>query len=144
MWYREETGTVTELREKKAVIRLDADAGTKCGFCCACSIAASGVRTLAVDRNDLSVGNRVRVHVPRLSGYVSILLLFVLPLALFVAGMSLGMMFEPEGAGHGLSPIVGGLLGLGVALLIAWIAERGASRRAIQVQPMAENPADSQ
>jgi len=144
MQYREETGTVAELRQGKAIVRLDADAETKCGSCCACSIGASGVRTLVVDKNALSVGDRVRVRIPRLSGYVSMLLLFVLPLALFVAGMSLGMMFEPEGGGHGLSPIVGGLLGLGVALLIAWIAERRTSRHPIQVHPIAQDSADSQ
>ena len=140
MRYREETGTVTELDGDKAAIRLDADAGARCGFCCACSMAASGARTLKVNAKGLAPGDRVMIRIPRYSGYVSMLLLFVLPLGLFVVGMSLGMMLEPEGAGHGFSPIVGALLGLGVALLIAWLAERRLSRHAIEVHRVRENP----
>jgi len=136
MRYREEAGTVTELRNEEALIQLDPGSEQRCRSCCAgCSTAASGARILKVQRGDLREHDRVRVEIPAHSMYLSILLVFVTPMVLFVGGIALGIKLESGGGGHGMLPIIGGVLGLALAFVIAWLAERKISTSAeIEVQ----------
>ena len=141
MNYKEETGTVTQLRGKKAVVRIDAGAAAGCSGCgCKCSKAASGARVIEVQRNDLQKGDRVKIKVPQRSGYLGMLMIFVLPMIFCVSGMLVGLQFEAGPGDTNLMPLAGGAGGLGLAFGIAWVVERIVSSKApLQVQPLARS-----
>jgi len=128
MDYRDDLGTVVSVTERKATIRLDHRRTDACGSCCACSVLASGDAVVEVDRGDLNPGDRVHVRIPQVNAYLSMLLLFGLPLVLFMAGIWAGQALEGAERIGNLS-IVGGVAGLAVALFVAWLVNRALTRR---------------
>lgn len=139
MDYKQETGTVSQIRGRKALVRIDVDAGAGCSECgCKCSRAADGARVIEVPRGDLQQGDRVKIGVPQRSGYLGMLMIFVLPMIFFVSGMLIGLQFKAGPGDTNLMPLVGGAAGLGLAFAIAWILERiVSSRTPLQVQHLA-------
>ncbi len=129
MHYREDLGTVTGVAGKKATVRLDHSRTDACGSCCACSMLASGEAVVEVQRGDLRPGDRVRVRIPHVSAHLAILLVFGLPLLMFMFGIWAGQALE-GGERIGNASVVGGIVGLIVALLVAWLANRVLTRKA--------------
>ena len=121
--YVEDTGTVVEVGPRKATIRLDHSPDGSCGSCCACSAFAGGEHTLEVDRGDLQKGERVLARVPRLNQYLSIFLVFGLPLVLFSVGITVGLAFGEEKQ-VGSTAVLGGLAGLALAFALSWLVNR--------------------
>jgi len=129
MRYLEDTGTVVSVTGEKATVRLDHKRTEACGSCCACSALAGGDRAVTVDRGDLQEGDRVHVRIPQVDAWVSILLVFGLPLALFMAGIWVGQRLE-GGRQVGNLSVLGGIVGLLVAFVAAWLANRALIRKA--------------
>ena len=123
MNYVEDTGTVVMTGPQKASVKLDHEQPEKCGSCCACSIFGNGSYTIDVDRGELREGDRVRVRIPRVNEYLSMLLVFGLPLGMFMGGVAVGTAFEADKR-VGAASVVGGAVGLVVAFLVAWIVNR--------------------
>lgn len=141
MDYREETGTVSKLRGRKALVKIDVAAEGGCGSCgCKCSKAADGARVIEVQRDDLQKGDRVKIRVPVRSGYLGMLMIFVLPMIFCVTGMLLGVQFGAGPGDSNLMPLAGGAGGLALAFGIAWLVERIVSKQApLQVQRLARS-----
>jgi len=114
---------VTDDRAEVHVWAPGRGAGCRLG-CAACSTGRGGVRKLRVARADLQEGDYVRVTMPACSTYVSALVVFALPMALFVVGAALGARFEPAPGGHGAGTIAGALAGLAAAVVIAVFVNR--------------------
>jgi len=131
MEYVEDTGLVVSVDDEKAIVRLDRKPRKECGSCCACSAFSTdgGPPAIEVPRADLEEGEHVRVRIPRVNTYVSIALVFGLPLAMFMAGIAIGQSLE-GGARVGNVSALGGLIGLITAFLVAWLANRWLTRRA--------------
>jgi positive regulator of sigma E activity len=121
--YVEDTGVVLVVGPEKATIRLDHKRAEDCHGCCACSTFGGEAFTVDVERGRLQEGDHVRVRIPRANEYLSMLLVFGLPLALFMGGIAVGRAFESTER-VGTAAMVGGLVGLGVAFLLAWIVNR--------------------
>lgn len=131
MKYVEKTGKVTEVRNGKAVVTLDTSTAASCGLQCSCCIGQScGPRELRVEAGSHQVGDRVIVDLPRRSVYLSIVLLLLLPMALFVAGALLGGVVAGSQGGPSGGLIGGGAVGLVLAFSIAWLVERRTSAAA--------------
>ena len=112
-----ETGVVIEVEDEKSLIRVDREVPEMCEKCSkACSGASGGPAVLEVHRRDLEVGERVTVHVSQVNAYLSIVLLFALPMVLFAVGALV----------HGLT---GALIGLGVAVAAGCAANALIARR---------------
>ena len=123
----EHVGTVVEVGEGTALIELKDEPG--CGLRCACSCSLrSGSRTVRVARGDLEQGDTVRLFVPAWAGYLSIVIVFVLPIALFVAGGMVGAAFESGSGAHGTPTIVGAVAGFGLSILAAVLVNRWLTR----------------
>lgn len=129
MRYVEDTGTVLTVGAEKATIRLD-HKRKDCAGCCACSAFGTAAYTIEVARGELQEGERVRVRIPRVNEYVSMLLVFILPLVLFMGGIAAGRLFEPDERIGGAS-VSGGVVGLVVAFAIAWTVNRLVIRKAV-------------
>lgn len=135
---REENGTVITAGPVKAEVRLDGSSPQACASCgCSmCSGTGSNVRTMEVESNGLKKGDRVVVKVPQRSGYVSLLIVFVLPMVLFLAGM-LGAMQLVESSGV---PVLAGLLGLMGGFCLAGLLDRYAfGGRSVEVHPVGKS-----
>lgn len=120
----EHTGTVIETDGERAVVEFEA--GQACGTmraCACCGGAQGGPRRVVVRQEGLSVGERVELSIPGYRGYLSTLLVFVLPMAGFIAGMIVGAQFEPTPA-HDVATLIGGVIGLGAAVCVAVAANR--------------------
>ena len=120
MNYVHEKGTVQSVEDDTATVRLDHKVDESCGSCCACSAFQAGPTTIEVPRNGLEEDDRVEVDIPRVNPFLSIGLIFGLPLALFMAGIAVGQHLEGGNRVGNLS-IIGGVIGLIVAVGIAWI-----------------------
>ena len=129
MEYNVETGKVVQILGEKAVVRIERAASAKCSSCCACSIGAAGERTLEVDRRDLGEGDIVEVRAPKVSGYLSILLLFGLPTLLFVVG--------------GFVSLQAAIAGIAVAFFVAWLVNRRLAAKFPLLVQRIESPPDS-
>jgi len=147
MRYHQDTGTVVSVNGQRATVRLDHRRTEACGSCCACSAFGAGLPTVQVERGELQEGDRVLVRIPQVSSALSILLIFVLPLALFMLGIWLGQRLEGgERVGNlsvlggvagllagervGNLSVLGGVAGLLAALLTAWLVNRALARKA--------------
>lgn len=79
-------------------------------------------------RGDLAEGDTVHVAIPGYLGYLSILLVFVLPVVFFVAGILVGGQLEGGTAAHGMTTVMGGVCGFALAVLVAMLANRKLGR----------------
>ena len=124
----EDTGTVVVVTEKHASVQLDHSQSLSCGGGRGCSSACCGPPVVKVERGDLAQGDRVRVQIPRANAYLAMLLIFALPLALFMTGIWIGQTLQ-GGDSVGTFSVVGGLIGLALAFLVAWFANRAISKK---------------
>jgi positive regulator of sigma E activity len=121
----EHVGTVVAIEGDKAAVQLKADASCSRGFACACcSSLRPEPRIIRVVRADLEEGDTVRVLVPAYMGYLSMFVLFVLPLILVVVGFAIGGQFEEGKSAHGMATLVGGAVGFIVAVVVAAVVSR--------------------
>jgi positive regulator of sigma E activity len=124
----EHVGTVVEVEGDRAVVELETNESCGTGAACGCCAALqTGRRRLQVERDGLEAGDSVEVTMPASSGYLSALVVFGLPMLLFVVGMLVGQQFVPPGGPNGMAPIVGGVAGLAVALVVAALVNRALS-----------------
>lgn len=130
MKYIEEKGTVTGIEGETATVRLDNKIEEDCGSCCACSAFQSGESTIDLPKGNLQEGDRVQVRVPRVNPFLSMLLIFGLPLALFMGGIAIGQNLQ-GGERIGSISAMGGIAGLILAFLIAWLMNHMLSRNAV-------------
>lgn len=130
MKYAEDTGTVLTVGPQQATVRLDHKRPDECRSCCACAAFGGEAFTVEVERGELQEGDRVRVRIPRVNEYVSMLLVFGLPLVLFMGGVAVGRAFE-ETERIGTASMVGGIIGLVVAFLLAWAVNRLVIKKAV-------------
>lgn len=129
MKYIEEEGTVVSVEGGRATVRLDRKVTESCGTCCACSAHQNGKKTIEVDANDLEDGDRVRARIPRVNPYLSMFLVFGLPLALFMTGIMVGQRVQ-GGERLGTASAIGGIVGLMVAMLFALLMNHLLTRNA--------------
>lgn len=116
-------GLVVDIGRERAEVAVTPRPGeVACRVGCGCCGAGPG--RLYVPRGDLEVGDHVRVTLPACSGWLSMLVVLVLPMALFVAGMVAGSAFEAHRGSPGLPTIAGGVLGFALAVLIAVAVNR--------------------
>lgn len=137
MQYVEDTGTVVAVDADKATVKLDHKRSDDCKSCCTCSAFGSDQFTIQVERGDLQEGQRVRARIPRVNEYLSMLLVFVLPMVLFIAGIFVGRTFESDDQ-IGSAAVLGGIVGLVVAFTFAWMVNRAVMKKAMpEVRPLA-------
>jgi positive regulator of sigma E activity len=129
MKYKEENGTVTEIKGDTAVVEVHPGPDVDCSGCCACS-GGPDERYVEVPRGELEEGDDVRLRIPTFSGYVSMILLFGLPMALFITGMIAGTYLQGSEGANGMLPLVGGGVGLALSFVVVWAANRLMLRRA--------------
>lgn len=125
----EHVGTVVHVDGGKALIQLKpSDQCGNIGFRCACCASVQPeARKVRVERGDLEEGDVVCVSIPAPSGYMSALILFVLPMALFVLGAVIGWIAKGKAPGDDMPVIIGGICGFALAVLVAVIVNRRAS-----------------
>ena len=133
----EETGTVVAVDGGKASVKLDRKARKECGSCCACGAFAAGEDTIKVPAGQLKQGERVSIRIPQVNAYLSMFLVFGLPMLLFFAGIFVGRALE-QTERIGTGALVGGVLGLFIAFFIAAVVDRAFRRKA---QPEVCGPA---
>ena len=130
---KQETGTVVQLAEGQAAIRIRSEPGDTCSGCKACRARDGGDFLLWTAAEGLAQGNRVTVEVAVPGPWRAILLVFALPLAFFVTGILVGSEWqgfqEMTGLGRDASGIALGMGLLPVPLVIAIAAERRFRRR---------------
>jgi positive regulator of sigma E activity len=121
----EEIGRVVDVTESKAEVLVRPPGGGGCGAGCACCGSSGGgnARRLYVNRGELNEGDYARVIMPACSGYLSALVVFVLPMALVIVGMVVGSTLE-QGAGHDMPTIIGGAVGFAVAVGVAVLVNK--------------------
>lgn len=129
MKYVEETGTVEEVDGETATVRLDNRIEESCGSCCACDAFQSGDNMIDIPARDVAQGDRVEVRIPRVNTFLSILLIFIIPLGLFMTGITVGQQLQ-GGARIGNISVIGGVIGLVAGMGFAWIMNRVISSRA--------------
>ncbi|KPK62428.1 MAG: hypothetical protein AMK73_06140 [Planctomycetes bacterium SM23_32] len=132
----EHMGTVVEVTEDKAVVELKVGQVCESPIRCACCTSVdAGPRRLRVPRGELEQGDEVCVAVPAYAGYVSALVVFALPILMFVVGAAVGWAVGGQDAANDAPIIVGGLGGFALAVLVAVLVNRrlGAAR-ALQVR----------
>ena len=130
MKYVEDSGIVLIVGPQKATIRLDHKRADDCHGCCACAAFGGEAFTVEVERGELQEGDHVRVRIPRVSEYLSMLLLFGFPVALFMGGVAVGRAFESTER-IGTAAMVGGIIGLVVAFFLAWAVNRMVISKAV-------------
>lgn len=134
--YNTETGTVKRVEKGKAFVRIDRAAQKSCGGCCACASAGSGEFELRVPDNGYHAGQKLTLRIPVTSKYLSLLLLFVVPMVAFAAGAILGANLKLEGIDESAGAVLGAFGGFAVAFVIAFLANSYlASRHPILVEP---------
>jgi positive regulator of sigma E activity len=120
MKYVTEEGTVEAVENQTATVQLDHKVKESCGSCCACSSFQSGPESIKVPADGLQEGDRVEVRIPQVNPFLSMLLIFGLPLAFFMGGIAIGQQMQ-GGARIGGRSVLGGVIGLVVAFAIAWL-----------------------
>lgn len=116
-----EKGTVIQNTDGIARIRMEPATKDGCEGCGLCAVATSGARTLEVSKPGLQQGEKVLVRTKSHPGYVSILLLLVLPMVLSVTGLATASAFWPQ---SGILSLLSALLGLAIGFGVAWLFER--------------------
>lgn len=118
------TGTVVEVLPDQAIVEIAREDCCTDRLSCSCCSAAAKPERLRVDRTGLSVGDRVMVSTPAYLSYVSVLVLFVLPLALAVLGGWIGAAIEGDSVAHDMPIILGGVAGIAVWVPVALLVNR--------------------
>lgn len=137
----EHVGTVVEVEGRRAVVEVETNEQCGQGASCGCCAALQqGRRRLQVESNGLEAGDRVEISMPAYSGYLSALVVFGLPLVLFVVGMLIGGRFEPTGGANDMATIIGGVIGLAVAVLVAVLVNRAMGKGKHQIQVRRVSP----
>lgn len=124
----ERIGVVTAVSDEEARVSIRPPAERDCSSCCACAMGAERGRKLQVKRSDLREGDCVRITMPVCSGYLSALVVFVVPMVLTIAGMLVGARFEPD-SGAGAATLVGGGAGFALAVVIALLVNGAVTGR---------------
>lgn len=125
----EHVGTVVEVHGDEAVVQLDPEQCGHSGFQCACSAAVRPEpRRVRVNRGELEEGDVVAVSAPAYLESMGVVTVFVLPLALAVAGAAVGLAMEGGSGSHDMAPIIGALAGFAVAVGLAAVVNRVLSR----------------
>ena len=141
---REDTGTVVALSGERATVLLDHEPQeAACAGCHACSVTPGGRATIRVERKGLDEGDRVRVGIPQVNAYLSIGVLFGAPILLVGAGLIIGSALQGPGSSGGPA-LLGGAMGLLVAMAIAWAANGLIARRAAPRVRRIDGPADGE
>ena len=116
-------GAVVATDDARATVLLEADASCGQGVGCShCALFRPESHTIQVRRGGLQEGDCVRFLVSAQSAYRSIVILFVLPMALAVAGYPVGAGLA--GDGSDLPGVLGCVAGFGVAIFIALAVNR--------------------
>jgi len=126
-----ETGTVVVIGRTKMDVRMDAARPEMCNQCRACEALGGGKEMrLRVPLTDgVGVGDRVAVELPHASPWLSMVLVFALPVASGVAGLQLGMRWPWWTDLLGLDPeLCGAILGLACGI-VAFQAARMVDQR---------------
>jgi len=130
---KRETGTVVDLEGGQAAVRIRSERSDACGGCKACQAHGGGDFVLWLDAEDLKEGDRVTVEVAVPGPWRAMLLVFVLPLTSFVAGVLMGSEWQGfqqmTGLGREASGIVSGMGLLLASLLIALVSDWRFRRR---------------
>jgi positive regulator of sigma E activity len=130
----EERGTVIEIRDRTALVRMSPLHAERCGACRACSLGEGEEHIVEVPSVEgLSTGEKVVIEVPLPSKYLGVLLFFVLPMALLAAGCVAGYFlgerfFGKEPAADALI-IALGAAGLAVSYPIVKLIDRHVLKR---------------
>ena len=120
----EHIGTVVAIEDDKAIVQLKLSEGCSMGLhCSSCASLRPEPRQLRVARADLEEGDTVCVSMPAGLGYVSMAMVFVLPVVGFIGGALIGMAVRGEPGGD-LPIIVGGFAGLALAIGLTALVER--------------------
>jgi positive regulator of sigma E activity len=121
----EQIGRVVDVTESKAEVLVRAPGGGGCGAGCSCcgSAASGSARRIYVDRGPLNEGDYARIIMPACSGYLSALVVFVLPMVLVIVGMMVGSALE-EGPGRDMPTLIGGAAGFALAIAIAMLVNK--------------------
>lgn len=122
-------GRVCEAHRGRAIIELEIDpreagSGPECAACRLCSPAGSGrveLRASVPAGMELRPGERVEVEIRRVAPHKAALLLYGMPLAVFLAA-SLGV-WAATGSENGAA--LAGFGGLAAAFLMLFLVERG-------------------
>jgi positive regulator of sigma E activity len=121
----EQIGRVVDVTESKAEVLVRAPGEGGCGAGCSCCGSASGgsARRIYVNRGDLNEGDYARIEMPACSGYLSALVVFVLPMVLVIVGMMIGGTLE-QGSGRDMPTLIGGAAGFALAIGIAILVNK--------------------
>ncbi len=134
-------GTVIALEGDKAVVQLQADPACGKGLGCAhCAVFQAGPVTIRIPRRDLRKGDVIRISAPTYAGWLSICVIFVLPIVLGAVGLFVGSLLEPSLRLEGFGAILGGVVGLGIAIAIAVLTNRRLSDVSTYEVKRAERP----
>ena len=120
----EEKGVVTEVRKGKARVRVKGKPKSECKMGCKCCEAlGGGPPVVEVEAEGLETGDEVMLRIERVSTYLSMIMICGLPITLFIVGYLVGQQFGGE-AGQDNPGLLGAIIGLIVAVLIAWVVNR--------------------
>ena len=117
-------GRVVDVSETKAEVLVRPADGGGCGVGCGCCGSGAGVaRRFFVRRGELKEGDWARITMPACSGYVSTLVVFVLPMLMFIGGMIAGSAIQP-GSGNDMTTVLGGVVGFALAIGVAVLVNK--------------------
>jgi positive regulator of sigma E activity len=120
-------GIVVALEGEEATVLLQRDAACGQGTACAhCALFRPESHTIRVPRDGLKQGDAVRIHVPPGSVYLTVVVLFLLPMLLAVVGFFVGARLG--GGDSDLAGAAGAAVGLLVALGLATAVNRRLAR----------------
>ena len=126
-----EQGTIVEVKEGTAVVRLARR--EQCEYCHCCVAFGDGAMHLEADAPDeVAVGEKVSVEIP-IQRLRAVFLVFVLPLAAVLVGALGGSLLAgalfPEGRYANVLPIAGALALVALTFVAVARYERGAGAR---------------
>jgi hypothetical protein len=122
------TGTVVEVLKDHATVEISREDCCTDRLSCSCCSAAARPERLRVEPDGLTVGDTVVVSTPAYLGYVSVLVVFVLPLVLAVLGGWVGAVIEGDSVAHDMPIIIGGVVGIASWLPVALLINRRLSQ----------------
>jgi positive regulator of sigma E activity len=133
-------GSVTEVAGDRATVLLQPDAACGQGAGCAhCALFRPEAHAIQVPRDDLEPGDLVRIQVAKGDVYRSVIVVFILPPVLAIAGLAAGLQL---GGAAGTWPAVAGfaaglLIAIAIALLVNRVLARSSTLRVEKVRSAA-------